>query len=83
VKLRSQTAFFEQMVVWTIGGCLIGFIVSYAVCILWLVPGWAEKNPHDGQLGLAAMMISLFGSVVGAVVGYIVRRILNDNVSYD
>jgi hypothetical protein len=55
------------LVLWTAFGLCAGTVIGYEASIWWVMPIWARKYPHDGQLGLGVLAIAGFCGAEGAL----------------
>ena len=46
----------------------LGFFITGAAYDHWEVPRLIKETPHDGQIGLAGFVVSLYGACVCAVI---------------
>jgi hypothetical protein len=59
---------------------LVGFVAGFALIPFVMVPVWVKMYPHDGQIGLTALMVSpicglLFAFLAGTVSALICDRL--------
>jgi hypothetical protein len=57
----------------------VGFYVTGAASQHWDVPRLIKEAPHDGQIGLAGFVVSLYGACASAIVvlAFGIRWIVN------
>lgn len=46
----------------------VGLFVTGAAYNHWEVPRLVKEAPHDGQIGLAGFVVSLYGACAGAII---------------
>lgn len=68
------------VLVFSVGGFVIGGIAGYKFCMWWVVPVWVKAYPHDGQLGLGVMMYAAGGAVIGAIVFWDYRNFRRNQI---